>query len=411
VPTSVSYANIIGVSPLVGIWTSAIVGFCVTLVGGGPGLIAGAAGVIALPMAKLLALQGNSYMLGAVILSGLFEVVFGMSRLSRFSDIVEEPVIAGFLNAFAFFLVKTQIKTFQAAGGGWLQGSALLFAGGITALCAAIIRFLPVLFKKSKIPASLVGVVGSTLFAVGLKVPTKSLADTVGKTLFTGGIAALPTWCGVPSIPCNMQTLRIIFSTAVGAAIIGILETVLAGKISCDSYRCLAGNLGDDYEGDDYDRVVIGLGLGNIISALFGGFGGCGLIPNTLLNGSSGGLGYASGFAYSLFLGLFVVVFSPLIGVVPVASLAGLMLTVAFNTFEWAETGTLIAEVGQSPQKFLDCFAMILTTVLCFKVDMGLGVLVGVFVNKFLPILGSGKRMLDKVLNPPNKVTKLTYDI
>jgi MFS superfamily sulfate permease-like transporter len=59
------------------------------------------------------------------------------------------------------------------------------------------------------------------------------------------------------------------------------------------------------------------------VSALFGGFGGCGLIPNTLLNGTSGGEGYASSFAYSLFLALFVVVFAPIIGKIPMASLAG----------------------------------------------------------------------------------------
>ena len=59
------------------------------------------------------------------------------------------------------------------------------------------------------------------------------------------------------------------------------------------------------------------------MSALFGGFGGCGLIPNTLLNGTSGGEGYASSFSYSLFLALFVVVFAPIIGRIPMASLAG----------------------------------------------------------------------------------------
>lgn len=64
------------------------------------------------------------------------------------------------------------------------------------------------------------------------------------------------------------------------------------------------------------------------VSALFGGFGGCGLIPNTLLNGNSGGEGYASSFAYSIFLGLFVVVLAPIIGKIPMASLAGKYITV-----------------------------------------------------------------------------------
>jgi len=382
IPTSVSYSTIIGLSPLIGIWTSAIVGLVVTVVGGGPGLIAGAAGVIALPMARLVEARGTQYMAAAVMLSGLLETLFGVFRLGRVAAYVTEPVIAGFLNAFALFLIKSQLKVFRTAAGAWLPFSALGPAVGVAALCLTATRLLPVVAKKSPVPASLAAVAGTSLASVALRLPVKSLADTMGRALFVGGAASLPVFQGLPKVPLSLETLRIVSSTALGAALIGILETILAERIACDSYRCRVSV----YEADDPDRTVVGLGLGNMASALFGGFGGCGLIPNTLLNGSSGGLGYASGFAYSACLGLAVVVFSPLIGLIPMAALAGLMLNVALSTFEVEQTLHVLRSARSSPQQLLDCLSLLLTTLLCFRVDMGLGVLAGVLVAQLLPL-------------------------
>eukprot|EP01036_Dinobryon_divergens_P029014 gene29014-38059_t len=199
------------------------------------GLIAGAAGVIALPMAKLVESHGTQYMAAAVILSGLMESMFGYLRL--------------------------------APSGAWLSSALLAPTIAVTALCITIIRLLPIKFKKSKIPPSLAGIVGATVASIALKLPVKSLSDSVGKSIFVGGVAALPVFQGV-------------------------LETILAERIACDSYRCRMSV----FEMDDPDRTSIGLGLGNIVSSLFGGFGGCGLA---------------------------VLVFSPLIGAIPMAALAG----------------------------------------------------------------------------------------
>ena len=145
------------------------------------------------------------------------------------------------------------------------------------------------------------------------------------------------------------------------------------------------------YEKDSADRTVVGQGAGNLLCALFGGFGGCGLIPNTLLNASSGGVGYASGYAYALFTALAVVFCSPVLGAMPMAALAGLMLTVATNTFQWHETSTLLKSTFTSVQHGMDLLAMLVTTYLCFKVDMGLGVAAGVLLAKLPTIVNTIK--------------------
>lgn len=88
IPTSVAYSSIIGLNPLIGIWSSIFVGLLLALVGGGPGVIAGAAGVVAIPMAKLLSVSSPAYMGAAVIAAGLLEILFGISKLvSKFNTL------------------------------------------------------------------------------------------------------------------------------------------------------------------------------------------------------------------------------------------------------------------------------------------------------------------------------------
>eukprot|EP01038_Epipyxis_sp_PR26KG_P006314 gene6314-8694_t len=402
IPTSISYATIIGLNPLIGLWSSILVGLFVTIIGGGPGLIAGAAGVIALPMGKLYASHGKSYMAGAVILSGLFQIAFGLTKLGKLASLVTEPVIVGFLNSFGIFLIKSQLKIIKTASGALLPSELLQPTLAIATLSAGLIKGLPLIpqIKKTGIPTSLIGIVISTLVAKVLKLPVKSLSDTFGSSIFAGGVSSLPVFQGLPNIPLPLETLSIIFSTTVGAAMIGILETLLAERILSDTIRSKS----EIYEEDDPDRTVIGLGVGNIISAVFGGFGGCGLIPNTLLNGSNGGLGYASGFSFAISLALAVLLFSPIIAHIPMASLGGLILTVAYNTIEWKETFDVLKHSNKSIQGFLDLIGMVVTAAVCFKVDMGLGVLLGTIITKIIPILQALKSLTQRKQMEPKPI-------
>eukprot|EP01035_Chromulina_nebulosa_P021432 gene21432-27761_t len=149
--------------------------------------------------------------------------------------------------------------------------------------------------------------------------------------------------------------------------------------------------LADIYEKNNPDRVVLGLGLSNLASGLFGGFGGSGLIPNTMLNGKSGGEGYASEYSYSFSLVLSILVFGKYIKLVPLAAIAGLMFVIGFNTFEWNETKEIAIKFidswkGESLDKSskitssLNFIGAIVTFLICYKVDMLAGILSGTFI-------------------------------
>jgi len=193
---------------------------------------------------------------------------------------------------------------------------------------------------------------------------------------------------GFPQIVWSWSIFKTLFAAASGVAMVSIIETLLAQRVSCDSYRCIE----PDHEIDQPNRAMIGLGVGNFMSSLFGGFGGCGLIPNTLLNNSSGGRGYVSGYAYSICTALAVLLFSPLLGKIPMAALAGLMFTVAANTGEWNESWHLLRHATLSAQSMCDCIAMLVTTYMAFQIDMGLGIAAGVGITKLPAMTNAVKR-------------------
>ena len=168
-------------------------------------------------MAKLVSSVGLPYMSAAIILSSVLQLLFGVFKLSHLQTVVTEPVIAGFMNALGMFLIQAQLKIFKSYRGAWLSGPAMTYSLATAGLCAAIVKLLPQTNIKSPLPPSLVGlIVASTAaHAFGWTDHIKTLADKVGKENFVGGLAALPTFTGIPNVPFNQATLGIVGATAV----------------------------------------------------------------------------------------------------------------------------------------------------------------------------------------------------
>lgn len=138
----------------------------------------------------------------------------------------------------------------------------------------------------------------------------------------------------------------------------------------------------------------VSLALGSTVSALFGGFGGCGLIPQTLLNIQSGGRGTVSVLIYSFIMAVGVLFSSSLIKMVPLSSLAGIMILVALRTVQWEPTKTALTRAissikgGKSYSSELISFvALAVSSLVCFYVDMGSGIILGVILEKLLPLI------------------------
>lgn len=200
-------------------------------------------------------------------------------------------------------LIQSQLAIFAGLWGTAAFSPALVIA----AISFSITWALPAWFTA--IPSSLVAVILTTAGAGLTAAPAPTLAQTFGADLFRGGFASLPS-LSVPGLapapPFTLDTLKIILPAALSIALISALETLLARKVVAEE----TGLPLPDAEKDrrDNSKALYALSGANVLSACLGGFGGCGLIPNTLLNLKSGGRTATSGLAYALSIALFTLV-------------------------------------------------------------------------------------------------------
>merc|ERR1711871_1415597 len=168
---------------------------------------------------------------------------------------------------------------------------------------------------------------------------------------FAGGLSTLPSMINLGelgSMLTSISCLKLVTPVAISIMIIALVETLLAGKVVDE---LTGGEHKADY--DVPTRSVIGMSAGNFASALFGGFGGCGLIPQTVLNIKSGGGGKWSSASYAAAMAAFIVFFAPLVGQIPEAALAGVMLTVGADTVTWGESANSVKRILK-PDDFKD---------------------------------------------------------
>jgi len=320
----------------------------------------------------------------------------------------------------------------------------------------------------SAVPPALAGVAAATAIASLLPMVAPSLAASCQVATLAGVAAAsgggvsgdlVNTFAGgwrVLPTPLDLRALAVTplslwqacVPAATSVAAIAVLETLLAAKVAADSQNATkppgaaaataaataeSSSLSSEVENEassvngrasesnnmsgsdsvvtssgssnqSEDRVLLGLGLGNAVSALCGGFGGCGLIPQTVLNGQAGGRTRWSSGAYAVAMALSVVCFAPVIGAIPVASLSGLMLTVAAATVQVPYSKRVLSEALMKPRKKLQQQAphpeqsaaadalgaqsklavLACTSITCFIVDMAGGIGVGVALTKLL---------------------------
>mmetsp|Transcript_10603 Transcript_10603/g.16188 ORF Transcript_10603/g.16188 Transcript_10603/m.16188 type:complete len:463 (-) Transcript_10603:26-1414(-) len=373
IPSSIAFANIAGVDPLIGVWSSVVLGTVASLTGMRPGLVAGSAGVVVVPLSKVIVDGSTKYMGATVLTAAILEMAFGVFRGGKLIDLVSSPVMSGFLNGLGCLLLQSQFKVFKnAAQQAWLPQNVLLPTLAVAAVTSALSVVLPLVL--SGWPTALLAIVGASLFAklLGLPVECLSIAKNAKWT------DALPRFAGIPKltgIDGSFWTSAIA-PAAFSIAVISVMETLLAVKVV------------DDYdqgkETMDKDKTCRALAFGNFASCFMGGFGGSGLIPNTLLNLQSGGRGKISVIAYAAVMAVGMVFFGDLLNLVPVASLAGIMILVALRTIQWQPTLDAVKDFKENKVKLV---ALATASVLCYKVDMGSGIIAGVLIEKLLPKL------------------------
>ncbi|HEY5715679.1 MAG TPA: SulP family inorganic anion transporter [Psychromonas sp.] len=373
VPEAVAFAFVAGVEPMVGLYAAFMVGLITAVFGGRPGMISGATGAMAVVMVSLVTEHGIQYLFAAVLLAGLFQILFGIFRFGKFIRMVPHSVMIGFVNGLAIVIFLAQLGQFKVLNSAgeleWLQGSPLYIMLALVLLTMLIIHFLPKL--TSVVPSTLAAIVVVTLLvnfipALEARTVVDFLRSMTGDATATVA-GTLPTFA-IPAVPFSMETLAIVLPYSLILAAVGLIESLLTLTVVDE----MTGTRGRA------NKECIAQGAANMVNGVFGGMGGCAMIGQSMININSGGRGRLSGITAAVTLLAFILFASGLIEIVPIAALVGVMFIVVLGTFEWAS----FKMMRNVPKK--DAFVIILVSTVTVLTDLAIAVLVGVIVSALI---------------------------
>ncbi|MGP9533268.1 MULTISPECIES: SulP family inorganic anion transporter [unclassified Halomonas] len=372
IPEAIAFSIIAGVDPKVGLYASFAICVIIAFTGGRSGMISAATGAMALLMITLVKEHGLEYLLAATLLTGVLQIIAGYLRLAELMRFVSRSVVTGFVNALAILIFMAQLP--ELTGVTW-HVYAMTLAG-----LAIIYGFplVPVIGKT--IPSPLVCIVVLTAVYMMTGMEIRSVGD----------MGELPDSLPVflwPEVPLNLETLMIIFPTALMLTVVGLLESMMTATIIDD--------LTDTRS--DKNRECKGQGIANIGAGLLGGMAGCAMIGQSVINIKSGGRRRMSTLIAGVALLLMVVFLADWVSQIPMAALVAVMIMVAIGTFSWSS----IKDLKKHPMS--TNFVMVSTVVVTVGThNLAIGVFVGVllaamfFANKVGNILYIGSEEADE---------------
>ncbi|MDI1289559.1 MAG: SulP family inorganic anion transporter [bacterium] len=352
IPEAISFSILAGVDPRVGLFASFTMAVTIAFTGGRPAMISAATGAIALVVAPLARDYGLGYLVAAVILGGVVQVLLALAGVARLMRFIPRSVMVGFVNALAILIFTAQLPYLIDVP--WLVYPMVV---------AGLVIMLVVPRLITVIPAPLIAVVVLTVATVvfGLSVP--NVGD---QGELPDGLPAL----GIPDVPFTFETLQIIAPFAVAIALVGLMESLMTAK--------LVDDITDTHS--NKTRESWGQGVANIVTGFFGGMGGCAMIGQTMINVKvSGARTRLSTFLAGVFLLVLVVSLGDIVAVIPMAALVAVMIIVAYSTFDWHSLRSL-PHMPKSETTVM--IATVLATI--FTHNLAIGVITGVLTASVL---------------------------
>ncbi len=329
-PLSIALAIASGVGPEQGLYTAIVAGFVIALLGGSPVQISGPTAAFATIVAGIVATDGMDGLIAATVIAGALLIIMGALRLGTLIRFVPHTITTGFTAGIAVTIVIGQLKdllglTYPAgtapiesmdklaavtANMGTLNMSALMV--GLACLAALVVWPR----VSERVPASLVAVVAGIALVEGLDLPVNTIGD-----LYTinPGLPALH----VPNLTFDLIRAELPngLTIAVLAAIESLLSCVVADSMISSHHRA--------------NMELVAQGAGNIASALFGGIPATGAIARTAANVKSGGRTPVAGMVHAVVLLLVLVFLMPYAALIPMPTIAAILLQVAYNMSGW----------------------------------------------------------------------------
>ncbi len=372
IPLAIAFAIASGVTPDRGLATAIVAGFLISALGGSRVLIGGPTGAFVVIVYGIVQQHGLEGLLLATMMAGLLLVMFGLARLGTVIKYIPYPVTLGFTSGIGLVIFAGEVKDFLGLEMGSLPpgfigrwgayaaaiGTVNWWALGVGLFALAILVWWPRVSRG--VPSPFVALVASTLVVYLAGLPVETIGDRFGHL---GGGLPLPR---LPHV--DLALVPALIGPALTIAVLAAVESLLAAVVA-------DGMIGDRH---DSNMELIGQGIANLVTPLFGGIPATGAIARTATNVRAGGRTPVAGIVHSVML-LFVALFiGGLVERIPLATLAAILMVVAWHMGEWGVFRAELKGPGSDVAVLLTTFAL---TVL---VDLTVAIEVGMVLAAFL---------------------------
>lgn len=374
-PLSIAFGIASGVRPEQGLFTAIVAGFLISALGGSRVQIGGPTGAFVVIVAGIVAKFGYPGLAVATIMAGALLVAMSIARLGNVIKFIPYPVIIGFTSGIAIIIAMGQIgdglglPAGQAPSHFWQRCLYYMRSLPATNLTAAAICLGSVLITQQwtrvsrRVPGPLVALLLTTIVVRVFDLPVDTIGSRFGE---------VPTGLPSPSLPrFDFSQIGALFSPALSIALLGAIESLLSAMVA-------DGMIGGRHRAN---AELMGQGIANLVVPFFGGIPATGAIARTATNVKNGGRSPVAGIVHALTLLLILMVAGKWAAYIPLATLAGILLVVAYNMSEWR----VFRQLLRSPRG--DVLVLLSTFILTVVVDLNVAIQVGMVLSSVLLML------------------------
>jgi sulfate permease, SulP family len=371
-PLAIALAIASGVKPEQGLYTAIFAGLVIAVLGGTRTGISGPTGAFIVIIYGIVQQYGYDGLVVATLIAGVLLIIMGLARMGALLKFIPYPVTVGFTTGIALIIFSSQISDFLGLRiervpadfiEKWIEYGIHISTANLYTIGVGLGSLVIIIFWNKithRLPGQLIAIIIATAVVQIFQLPVETIASRFGD---------VPNSLPTPQIPSiTWQMVQDMFSPALTIAILAGLESLLSAVVA-------DGMTGTRHRSN---MELIAQGTGNIVSVIFGGIPATGAIARTATNIKSGGKTPVAAIIHCVFLLLVLLFIGKWAALIPMATLAAVLIVVAYNMSEWREFIHLL----KSPRS--DVAVLLATFLLTIFIDLTVAIQVGVLLAAFL---------------------------
>jgi len=406
-PLAIAFAIASGVSPEKGLYTAVIAGFIISAMGGSRVQIGGPTGAFIVIVYGIVQTYGINGLIIATFMAGVMLIIMGFAGLGSVIKFIPHPLIVGFTSGIALIIFSSQVKDFfglkMAAvpadfSDKWKSYLQHIGSVNVYAVIIAVATVLIVLLWQKithKIPGSLIAILVTTSAMQWMHLPVETIGSRFGN---------IPSSLPMPVIPhLDIATIKNLMQPAFTIALLGAIESLLSAVVS-------DGMIGGNHRSN---MELVAQGTANIFSSIFGGIPATGAIARTATNVKSGGRTPVAGIVHAVTLLLIMLFIGKWAAFIPMATLAGLLVVVAYHMSEWESFVSVLKGPRSDAAVLLTTFLLTVFIDLTVAIEIGMVLAVFLFMRNMIKFSGVNilTRAIDDNSNGKDKDAIINFSI